>query len=224
MKTPRLIFSILTLALVIQTNVVFAEDSGGEHGSKETEEEKPSSASESKEEGKEGAGGFIKKDEFLELNSSIEQMSAKIKSRSEDLKKTLFEKEKVKDPAEYKKIVKEIQTTYREIKDLTESIEKKKTIIKHRFPERSFVKSNDKSKFQKIEDISVDAMLERQVDQLLATVESQYQFTVRKKQKQKQKQETKSHRGPASEEKTHSTEETVDQNPYDFSHSLILKK
>ena len=205
---------------MIQANIVFAEDSGGEHGSKEAEGEKPSSASESKEEGKEGASGFIKKDEFLELNSSIEQMSAKIKSRSEDLKKTLLEKEKVKDPTEYKKIVKEIETTYREIKDLTESIEKKKTIIKHRFPERSFVKSNDKSKFQKIEDISVDAMLERQVDQLLATVESQYQFTVRKKQKQ----ETKSHRGPASEEKTHSTDETVDQNPYDFSHSLILKK
>lgn len=207
-------FAKYFLIFFLIPSLLFAE-SAKEEISKTKKEE-----NESKEGEKEGSSGFIKKDEYLELNSSIEQMSAKIKSRSEDLKKQLLDKEKIKDSSEFKKIVKEIESTYREIKELSETIEKKKAIIRHRFPERSFVRNNDKTKFQNIEDLSEDAILEKQVEQLLAIVETQYQYQIRKKQNPV----LNNQRVPASENGHESSQEKESQNPYDFSHSLILKK
>lgn len=172
-----------------------------------------------KEEGNEASSsGFLKKDEYLELNSSIEQLAAKVKSKRENLVKLLIDKEKAKESAEFKEIVKQIESEYREINEINENIEKKKSILKHRFPERSFVKSVDKSKFQKIEEIGLDAILDKKIEQILNIVESQYHIPVRKKSQKSVLQRTPASTSPSTKG------EGLEQNPEDFSQSLILKK
>jgi hypothetical protein len=168
--------------------------------------------------GKEGGGGFIKKDEYLELNSSIEQMNAKIRSKNESLKKLLLDKDHVKDPVAFKDIVKQIQDEYQEIKELTENVEKKKAILRFRFPERSFVKNAEKSKVQHLEEIGVEASIEKEMTQLLRLVEKQYQQPVLPKGSHHEAERT-----PASLKGSEKASD-LNQNPEDFSKSLLLKK
>lgn len=167
----------------------------------------------------EKGGEFIKKDEFLELNSAVEQLGAKVKSKNENLKKLLTDKDHIKEPEAFKDIVKQIETEYREIKEVLDNIEQKKIILRHRFPERSFVKSGDKAKEEKEDEVVMDSVIEKRVNQLLKLVESQYKGSILPK-----KLETSEdpNRSPASNEKTTATE--PNNNPEDFSRSLHLKK
>jgi len=196
------------------TPFVFAE----EHEAPAHEGNTNSETSESEVAEKEKAGAFIKKDEYLELNAAIEQLSAKVKSKNENLTKMLIDKDSIKDSLAFKEIVKKIEIEYREIKDLLENIEKKKSIIRNRFPERSFVKNGSKAKEQKNEEASMDSVIEKKVNQLLKLVESQYKEKIIPK---KAEVSEISERKPASENKETSE---ANQNPDDFSRPLLLKK
>lgn len=189
----------------------FAEEHGAppaEHGAPEGEGKGE----------KEEAGGFIKKDEYLELNSAVEQLNAKVKAKKEDLKKLLVEKDHVKEPLALKEITKKVEKEYREINEMLESIEKKRTVIRFRFPEKSFVRNKENSKVQKIEEISAEATVENSVNKLLNLVEGQYQQPIRPAAEREKPQ-----RLPASEN-THEQPREQQQNPEDFSKSLLLKK
>lgn len=193
--------------------VIKAEEHGG---APEKEEDAKSEEGEKSEK----SGGFIKKDEFLELNSSVEQLGAKIKTKNENIKKLLADKDHIKDSGAFKEIVKQIETEYREIKEIQDNIEKKKIILRHRFPERSFVKSTEKDKEIKADDVVMDLLIEKKVNQLLKLVESQYQSSVLPKKLESA--EDPNSRTPASSE--NSTTPDANHNPEDFSHSLLLKK
>lgn len=197
-----------------------AEKPAGEHGAKSEGEHGAKNEGEhgAKAEG-EGGPGFIKKDEFLEINSAIEQLNAKIRTKKEDLKKLLVDKDSIKNPVEFKGIVKKIENHYRELNELIETIKKKEAILRYRFPDRSFVKNEENSKIQRIEEIGAEAIIEKEVNQLLKTTEAQYQYQIRPETIEK----IKSERSPASEHdrKSHTFEE---QNPEDFSKSLIIRK
>lgn len=172
---------------------------------------------EEKEEPKgEAGGGFIKKDEYLELNSSVEQLNAKIKAKKETLKKLLLDKDHVKDPEAFKEIVKQIETEYRELKETQENVEKKKAMLRYRFPERSFKKQEETAnKIQRLEEMGTEALIEKEMDQLLNIAEKQYQQKVRMKTNAEQHR-----REPAQEHGI----TPLNQNPEDFSKALILKK
>jgi hypothetical protein len=165
-----------------------------------------------------GGGGFIKKDEYLEVKSAIEQFNAKIKIKKDELKKLILEKEVTKNPVVFQETEKKIEKVYKEISELYENIDKKQTILRYRFPERTFVKTSEKEKVQKIEEIGAEALIEREVDNLLILVESQYKKNIRP-----ESERVKMERGPASE-KDHQKDGEILQNPEDFSRSLILKK
>lgn len=196
--------------------IVVAEEQG--EGGGKTEAPKAESEEGGKEEGAKEGGGFIKKDEYLELNAAIEQINAKIRSKNENLKKLLVDKDHAKDPQEFKSLVKEIETEYREINELNENVEKKKAMLRFRFPERSFVKDAEKSKVQHLEEISAEALIEKEMNGLLNVVESQYKTPIRPKAYRE-----KARRDPANEH-GNSHEQELQQNPEDFSRSLLLKK
>jgi hypothetical protein len=164
------------------------------------------------------ASDFIKKDDYLELNSSIEQMNARIRAKKDTLKKLLLDKDSIKDPVEFKNTVKQIEDEYREINELSENIDKKRAIIRYRFPERSFVKSSEKEKVQRLEEIGSEAIIEKEMNQLFILVENQYGRTVRSKA-----DDERNKRNPASDSKNQDSIE-IQQNPNDFTKSLILKK
>lgn len=178
---------------------------------------------EDKEEGKEPSAqaaekGPSKNDEFVELNSSVEQLRAKIKNKSDNLKKLLVDKDKPMAPVEFKGLVKQIEKEYRELNQWNDELDKKETILRFRFPDRSFVKKKDESnKKLTLEDIGAEAVLEKEVNDLLRVVESQYQTKVRPEEKA-----AKQKRSPAAA--TLKEEETTGPGFEDFSQSLILKK
>lgn len=205
-------YSIIILVfLTFSTIIVSAE----EHEA--PEHEAPAESEEGKQ--KEKGGAFIKKDEFLELNSTMEQLRAKVKSKNENIKKLLADKDHIKDPTAFKDIVKQIETEHREIKEVLDNIEKKKIILRHRFPERSFVKSGEKTKEDKEDEVVMDSVIEKKVNQLLKLVELQYQGSIFPK---KLEAAEDPNRAPASSEKATTSE--PNNNPEDFSRSLHLKK
>lgn len=222
---------ISALALFAFITLPSLNGNAEEHSSPTKEE---SSASEGEGEGgksekKEGAG-YIKKDEFLELNSAIEQLSAKLKSKNENLKKMMQDKDHIKDSLAFKDAVKKIEIEYREIKEINDNIEKKKNILRLRFPERSFVKKDEKLKSEKSEESSLDVVLEKKVNQLLKLVESQYKSKILPEEAASLKSEV-SERKPASTDDgssalSHSAEKGLNtsQDPEDFSQSIRLKK
>lgn len=161
---------------------------------------------------------MARRDEYLDLSSSIEQLNAKIRSKNEDLKKLLLEKDQIKDPTEFKEIVKKIQTAYSEIKEVIENVEKKKAVLKYRFPERSFVKKNESAEIKGLEEVSVEAAIEKRVRELLEIVEDQYKQPIFPASVRKLKE-----RNPASESKQNPAA-VEESNPEDFTRSLILKK
>ena len=207
----------LILTTFLGNTFVFASEEK-EKGSDHTEV-KAENNSEAGAEGESDKGGeFVKKDEYLELNASIEQMNAKLKSKNENLKKLLLDKDQIKDPNEFKGIVKNIETEYHDIKEIIENIEKKRAIIRFRFPEKSFVKKDEKTKVQAIEEIGAEAVIEKEMDNLLKLVESQFGEKIRPETQRKN-----GLREPANEHDKHN-EFDLHQNPEDFSKVLILKK
>lgn len=218
-QTPPGIFKALNFFIFLITGIFMSVFFRVDHAvgeSKETTE-------------KESSGGFIKKDEYLELNAAVEQLSAKVKTKNENLKKLLLDKDNVKDSLAFKDIIKQIEIEYREIKDLLDNIEKKKTLLRHRFPERSLVKSGEKMKEQNIEEITVDEVVEKKVKELLKLVDTHYKGLVPSLSEPGQSH--LSERAPAnivedpkSSEKINSSEGANQQNSEDFSHPLLLKK
>ena len=217
------------LALLIFISFPPFNASAEEHSSSAKEESTASEGEESKSEKKEGAG-YIKKDEYLELNSAIEQLGAKLKSKNENLKKMMQEKDQIKDSLAFKDAVKKIEIEYREIKEINDNIEKKKTILRLRFPERSFVKKDEKLKAEKSEESSLDVVLEKKVNQLLKLVESQYKSKILPEEAASLKNESGERKPASSEESSstmpHSAEKGLNtlQDPEDFSQSILLKK
>lgn len=215
---------LMTLCLMVFSfpAPVFAEEGAkaeaaeGGHGAPPAEG-KAEGGEEKSEEGGEKAAAPT--DEFLDLNIAIEQLNSKIRSKNEDLRKALVEKDKVKDPVEFKKIVEEIQKNYREIQEMTEELEKKKAVLRYRFPEKSFVKKSTKTETKDLEEVNAEAVLEEKTDELLEMVETQYQRPIRKKST---KRKISIHsRDPASDSQNADAEIN---NPEDFTKSLIIKK
>lgn len=206
------ICGIIVLGFLVFSSVVV-------QGEEQAASEKEVAAESEEDEKSEKGGEFIKKDEFLELNSAVEQLGAKVKSKNENLQKLLSDKDHIKDPTAFKDIVKQIETEYREIKELLDNIEKKKIILRHRFPERSFVKSGDKAKEEKEDEVVMDSVIEKKVNQLLKLVETQYKGSILPK---KLEATDDPNRAPASNEKA--TVAEPNNNPEDFSRSLLLKK
>ena len=166
----------------------------------------------------EEASGFIKKDEYLELKSAVEQLNAKVRQKKEELKKLLVEKDQIKNPLALKEIGKRIEKEYREINEMLENVDKKQVMLRYRFPERTFERSSNTEKFQKIEDIGAEATVEKQVDDLLGVVETQYKRPIRSEAVRR-----KSLREPAGDESMGGAS-SEHQNPEDFTKTLILRK
>lgn len=135
------------------------------------------------EEGSKGSADYIKKDEYLELNSSIEQLGAKIKAKKDGLKKLLQEKNEIKDPAAFRDTVKKIESEYIELKDLIESAEKKQAILRFRYPDKGFVKQKKKINVESLEELGAEASIDQELDEAIEVIRGQYGHVLKPKEK-----------------------------------------
>lgn len=147
---------------------------GGEHGAPKAEEGKSSA-------------DYIKKDEYLELNSSIEQLSAKIKAKKDSLKKLLQEKNEVKDPTLFRETVKKIESEYVELKELIESAEKKQAILRFRYPDKGFVKQKKRITVESLDELGNEATIDQELDGAMEVIRNQYGHILRPKDKSSRK-------------------------------------
>jgi hypothetical protein len=152
-----------------------AEEHGG--GSAGKSVEKAEKAEETK-----GSADYIKKDEYLELNSSIEQLAAKIKAKKDSLKKLLQEKNEVKDPSVFRETVKKIETDYGELKELVESAEKKQAILRFRYPDKGFVKQKKKLTVESLDELGAEATIDQELDAAIEVIRNQYGHVLRPKE------------------------------------------
>lgn len=168
-------FINIFLILIISFNIN-AEDHGGGGGGGEEKAEAGEAAAK-------GTADYIKKDEYLELNSAIEQMSAKIKAKKDSLKRLLHEKNEIKDPAAFRDTVKKIESEYVEVKELIENAEKKQAILRFRYPDKGFVKQKKKINVESLEELGAEASIDQELDEAVEVIRSQYGHILKPKEK-----------------------------------------
>lgn len=136
------------------------ESGGGEHGEKA--------------ETKKGSG----LPEWVELESRISSIEARVKSKENNIVKLLQEKKAtdVKSPR-MKEIIKELASEHREMRQGAEELSKQRTILKYRYPERG---ADPNRKYKKVEVKSLQEMEEAigvdgRLSKTLQRVRQQYQ-------------------------------------------------
>jgi hypothetical protein len=180
----KFIFCILLL-VIASINLSAEEHGGGGDGANGSREGKGTKGGESTEgsEGSKGVGDYIKKDEYLELNSSIEQLGAKIKAKKDSLKKLMHEKNEIKDPVAFRDTVKKIESEYVELKEMIESAEKKQAILRFRYPDKGFVKQKKKINVESLEELGVEASIDQELDEAVEVIRNQYGHILKPKEK-----------------------------------------
>lgn len=118
--------------------------------------------------------------EWIELESRISSIEAKVKSKENNIVKLLQEKKAtdVKSPR-MKEIIKELASEHREMRQGAEELSKQRTILKYRYPERG---ADPNRKYKKVEVRSLQEMEEAigvdgRLSKTLQRVRQQYQHT-----------------------------------------------
>ncbi len=147
----RIIFLVFLLPLFWGAEFALAEDHGSEHApAPEHGQEAPSEG------GGEAHGAQVHVSPLMEVESKVQELSAKIKSKKAFLQIMLEDKNRLKDnsPA-LKAKIQDIVKEHAELRRLSEEYEKQLSILKYRFPERN---TKAKKKHEKIEIKSVIEM------------------------------------------------------------------
>lgn len=117
-----------------------AEEGGGEHGG--------------------GGGASKKKNEFMEVQSQVAALQAKVKAQSDMVTNLMQHKAHETNPAKLAEINQELAHAYKELTETNKQYEQKRALFLYRFPEKG-LKSADR-KYQRIEVKSLQDM-EKQV-------------------------------------------------------------
>ena len=118
------------------------------------------------------AGKFIKKDEYLEVRSAIDQSHSKIRSQKELIKTMLDDKEHIKDPAEYRESTQKIKKAYLDLQEMYEALEKNEIVLRYRYPDRGA--SKKAAGPQSLEEISDEAILDKNIEKTTKYLRHQY--------------------------------------------------
>lgn len=127
-KTFFKITTLIVLILVSSPILTQGEDGGGGHG-----------------EAPKGDANAVKSgpSEYMMLYTDVERLNGTIKAKQEALNKLFEDRNRAKDDASQRAIVKSIQDEFQVLEELTEEYEKKKLELRFRFPDKGESKSEN---------------------------------------------------------------------------------
>lgn len=140
---------------------------------------------------------------WVEVESRISALEAKAKTKENNITHLIEEKNHLdaKSP-KMKEVIEEISKEHRELRTTAEEIEKQKTILRYRYPERS---ANPQRKYEKVEVKSIQNMeknmgLEGRLQRSLKRTRQQYGSEPEKKDKSAHPEPTEKHEKSLTEE------------------------
>lgn len=167
----------------------------------------PPAESEKKEEGAkaEGAEAEVSEaqkkqmSEAMELQTKVQALQAKIKSKEESINKLIQEKNHTKDAARVKEIISEMVSEHKDLSKMIVEYEQNRSLLRYRYPEkgysggRAYERMEVKPLDQMENQMSVEAKLKRN----LKTVRSQYGEPAETKAKKKKSGQKKEAEAPS---------------------------
>lgn len=167
----KILITALALNLSLGVAVVYAND----HAEKK-EEHKEEKA---EEHGKEGEGSDTQKkqaNEANELQSKVQALQAKIKSKEDTINKLIEEKNHVKDAEKVSEIISEMVKEHKEMSKLIEEYEQNRSLLRYRYPEKGFSggRSYERMEVKPLDQMENQMSVEAKLKRNLKTVRSQF--------------------------------------------------
>lgn len=185
----KILIVVLSLNLCV-VGVVFASSE-----TTEAKSEKPA-------EGEAAAEGEVTEsqkkqmNEAMELQSKVQALQAKIRSKEESINKLIEEKSRTKDPDKVKEIISEMVTEHKEMSKMIEEYEQNRSLLRYRYPEKGYsgTRSYERMEVKPLDQMENQMSVEAKLKRNLKTVRSQYgepaDVKNLKKKKPGQKRET----------------------------------
>lgn len=167
------VFLSLSLAPGVFTSVSEAK-------SAEAKKEEP------KEGGKEGEPGDgasegtesqkKQQNEAAELQTRVQALQAKIKTKEETITKLIEEKNHSKDPVQTKEIIGQMVTEHKEMGKMIEEYEQNRSLLRYRYPEKGYkgVRAYERLEVKPLEQMENQMSVESKLKRNIKTMQSQF--------------------------------------------------
>jgi hypothetical protein len=171
-----------SLALSLSHGIV-AHANEAEKKEPKKEEKKEEKGGEKKEgEAKEGGESEVNEsqkkqaNEAAELQTRVQALQAKIKTKEENITKLIEEKNHSKDAEEIKNIIKEMVTEHKEMGKMIEEYEQNRSLLRYRYPEKGYkgVRTYERMEVKPLEQMENQMSIESKLKRNMKTVQSQF--------------------------------------------------
>lgn len=133
-------------------------------------------------EGGAAAGGEVTEsqkkqmNEAMELQSKVQALQAKIKSKEDSINKLIEEKNHTKDPDKVKEIIGEMVTEHKEMSKMIEEYEQNRSLLRYRYPEKGYsgTRSYERMEVKPLDQMENQMSVEAKLKRNLKTVRSQF--------------------------------------------------
>jgi hypothetical protein len=177
---------IAVLALNLSLGVVVAK------ANENKEEKKAEGGGKVGEGGGEGEGSESQKkqaNEPNELQSKVQALQAKVKSKEESINKLIEEKNRTKDPDKVAEIIKQMVSEHKEMSKMIEEYEQNRSLLRYRYPEKGFSggRSYERMEVKPLDQMENQMSVEAKLNRNLKTLRSQYGEPVEAQNQKKKK-------------------------------------
>jgi hypothetical protein len=151
-----------------------AEKEAGKGAGKGAGKEKAEGA----EGGKEELSGSQKKqaDEATELQAKVQALEAKVRTKDENIRKLIEEKNETKDPKKVEEIIGQMVVEHKEMNKLIQEYEQNRSLLRYRYPEKGLhgVRTYERMETKPLDQMENQFGIEAKLNRNLKTLHSQY--------------------------------------------------
>ncbi len=125
--------------------------------------------------------------EAAELQTRVQALQAKVKSKQENIKKLIEEKSHSSDAAKIKEIIQELVKEHREMGKMVEEYEQSRSLLRYRYPEKGYkgVRTYERMEVKPLEQMENQMSIEAKLKRNMKTLQSQYGSSVDKNGRKK---------------------------------------
>jgi len=118
----------------------------------------------------------VKNPEWMDLNTNLQALKAKIRMKEEALQSMIHEKAKTKDQAQAAKIVSDMIAEHKELQKTITDYEEKRNLLKYRFPEAGLLKEREYERIEgkSLEDLETQWNLEGKIKKTVHKMKTKY--------------------------------------------------
>jgi len=137
--------------------------------------------------------------EAQELQSKVQGLQARIKSKEETITKLIEEKNHIKDASRVKEIISEMVAEHKEMSKMILEYEQSRNLLRYRYPEKGYTGSRayERMVVKPLDQMENQMSVEAKIKRNLKTVRSQYGEPAENKNKKKKSVQKKEAEAPS---------------------------